>query len=310
MALTEAYKGTDLVGWHGKIERHLNELREKYDSQKNRDQADKIAEFLRMWRAHPITGSINIEDITPLEASASTLAVDKWKLSGYFTALRDRLRAIIASAQELPDGAEPPPATGRSTRMSPGRPPSTFGAEKMPGEADKFAPDVKFDAKQRKAAQDQTPDNPEAEAPEPDEFKESVSVQSARYLSTRYGQPLTLSEVQSNTKLNYALSQGWLTYSYDTGYYYGRLGEDIMNAATDAYDIGDTVITTHNGKPITGSVSRKRPDGSYELSFSKDERDAPVATTPFKKDQLRKSTDKDTATAHNLYGNQWPTSKP
>lgn len=309
MALTEAYRSTDLVGWHGKIERHLEGLRAKYDSQKNRDQADKLAEFLRMWRAHPITGSINIEDLAPLEAAASAYAVDKWKLGNYFTALRDRIRSIIASVQELPDGIDAPSPTGRSTRMSPGRPPSTFGAETSPGQADKFAPDLKHNAKMAKERNSTEPE-PELEGPGvPGEFKESLPIQAARYITAHHGEPLCLSEVQASPILSFARGMGWLKYSYDTGFYYGQISEEMTNTA-DSYDIGDTVITTHNGKPIAGTVSRKRPDGSYELSFDKNERDKPDGATPFKKDQLRKSTDKDKMSAHSLYGNQWPTSKP
>lgn len=311
MQVSEKYSGTSLVGWHGKIERHLVELRDKYDGQHNRQYRDKIDEFLRLWRSYPITGSVNIEEIAPLEAAASTLAVDSWQLTSYFTAVRDKLRAIIASEQELPDvGTDFKPS--RSFVPSRPGPPSTYGAETNPGDAEKFGPDEKFRKKNAEKSAEGEESAP-VEAPAEPGFKESLDIQSARRLISSKS-PMSVFAVQESNLLRHAVSRGWLRYSYDTGYYHiSNLNEAMATA--DNYDVGDQVITSHNGKPVVGTVSKRNPDGTYQLSFDSKlpTQDKPEPTKAFSKDQLRKNDNKapgtikqpgtgTTAAAHNLYG--------
>jgi hypothetical protein len=136
--IAEAFRGSDIVVWHGTIERQLVDLVEKYRSEKNTPDASKVDQFLQTWRAHKITGSLNIDEIIPLETASAQLAVDVWKSATYFGSLRDRLRQIIASEQELPritvqpKAPRPQPPTGRFAAQK--EEPGTPEANPKPGE--------------------------------------------------------------------------------------------------------------------------------------------------------------------------------
>lgn len=127
VALLEAYSGTAVVQWHGNIERQVLDKIEQAEDNRNTVYADKLREFLKIWREHEITGSINIEDLQPLLSAAKVLSVDPWNLSNYFSNLRDQLRKLIAAAEALPMmGPEEPTPPGRG---SPSAPPPSFGPE-------------------------------------------------------------------------------------------------------------------------------------------------------------------------------------
>ena len=98
--LLEAYSGTAIVQWYGNIERQLGRLLDDAEKGRNWPYADKVREFLRIWRDNEITGSLNRETLDILKSAADVLAVDSWNLKNYFSNLRDQLRKLIAS--ELP----------------------------------------------------------------------------------------------------------------------------------------------------------------------------------------------------------------
>jgi len=101
--LGEMYSGQDIVAWHGRIERQLMDNIEEYEAAKNPGYSDKLRAFLvDVWRLHPITGSINVETLDALLTAAGVLAVDPWKMQNYFSNLRDQLRKLKASVEELP----------------------------------------------------------------------------------------------------------------------------------------------------------------------------------------------------------------
>jgi hypothetical protein len=102
----EAYEGKDIVLWHGKIEGQLNNMLTDAEKSRNYPYADKLREFLRIWRSNEISGSINRETIETLKSASDILAVDTWDLSSYFRSLRDQLRVLIASEEELPRGSD------------------------------------------------------------------------------------------------------------------------------------------------------------------------------------------------------------
>jgi len=104
--LVEAFAGTAVVGWHGKIERQLVNLLNDAEKGRNYAYADKVREFLKIWRANEITGSINRETLEILKSAADILSVDQWNLSAYFGSLKDQLKVLIASEEQLPRGAE------------------------------------------------------------------------------------------------------------------------------------------------------------------------------------------------------------
>jgi hypothetical protein len=90
--MLEAFAGTAVVGWHGKIERQLVNLLNDNEKSRNFAYADKIREFLKIWRANEITGSINRETLEILKSAADILSVDQWDMSAYFSSLKDQLR--------------------------------------------------------------------------------------------------------------------------------------------------------------------------------------------------------------------------
>jgi len=106
--LHESFAGTGIVKWQGKIEGQLVNLLAEAEKGRNYPYADKIREFLKIWRANEITGSINRETLEILKSAADILAVDQWNFSGYFRSLKDALKVLIASEEQLPRGMEEP----------------------------------------------------------------------------------------------------------------------------------------------------------------------------------------------------------
>jgi hypothetical protein len=143
--LLEQYSGAAVVGWHGKIERQLVNALDDAEKGRNYVYADKVREFLRIWRQNEITGSVNRETLETLKAAADVLAVDNWNLQSYFSSLRDQLRILVASEEELPRGTDMnqnEPSAGMPS-MGGGAPPMSpeFGPEKdMPGEGTEGEP--------------------------------------------------------------------------------------------------------------------------------------------------------------------------
>lgn len=103
-AILEAYSGASIALWWGNIERQIKGFIEDNEGSRNFNYVSKFENFLRIWRQYPLSGSINRETIEPLIAATSTLAVDGWKPSQYFGSLRDQLRVLMASEEELPRG--------------------------------------------------------------------------------------------------------------------------------------------------------------------------------------------------------------
>jgi hypothetical protein len=104
--LLERYRGTSVVGWYGSIEGQLERMEDRYRSAHNDEYADRLHTFLLTWRSHPITGSMNIDTLELLESASAQLAADPWQLRDYFRNLRDQLRKLIASFEELPAPGE------------------------------------------------------------------------------------------------------------------------------------------------------------------------------------------------------------
>jgi hypothetical protein len=134
--IAETYAGTAIVGWHGKIEGQL--VNHIADAEKGRNfvYADKLREYLKIWRANEITGSINRETLETLKAASDMLAVDNWTLDSYFRSLSIHLKVLIASEEQLPRGVDmnqndPMAGGGGGGRGAPPMSP-TFGAQKEP----------------------------------------------------------------------------------------------------------------------------------------------------------------------------------
>lgn len=140
----EAYQGQEIVAWHGRIERQLMDDIEEYEAARNPGYADKLRAFLQSWRQHQITGSINVETLDALLTAAEVLAVDPWKMQNYFSNLRDQLRKLKASVEELPVDAfsaarespappmGPPPGPEPEPEGAAGGGPAGGGAEEAP----------------------------------------------------------------------------------------------------------------------------------------------------------------------------------
>ena len=141
--IPEAYAGTAIVQWYGNIERQLTRMLEENEAARNFVYADKIRTFLKTWREHEITGSLNRDSIEILKGATEQLAVDPWNHGNYFSNLRDQLRKLLASEEQLPRVAGEPndkmggPGGGAGGGSLPPLTPE-FGGEKeapMPGQA-------------------------------------------------------------------------------------------------------------------------------------------------------------------------------
>lgn len=133
--LIETYSGTSIVQWHGKIERQLVNFLADAEKGRNFPYADKLREFLKIWRSNEINGSINRETLETLKSASDMLSVDTWDMASYFSSLRDQLRVLIASEEELPRGVDmnqnDPFAGGGGGGGAPPMSPA-FGAEEEP----------------------------------------------------------------------------------------------------------------------------------------------------------------------------------
>jgi hypothetical protein len=105
--LLEAQRGTLVVEWYGRIERQLVDLVNRFQTTRNYDNKAKAQVYLEIWRNNQLTGSINVEAINALLGPAEVLATDTWSESNYFAALRDQLRKLKASQEELPPIGDP-----------------------------------------------------------------------------------------------------------------------------------------------------------------------------------------------------------
>lgn len=100
--IVEAYEGTAIVQWYGNIERQLTRMLEENEAARNFVYADKLRTFLKTWRENEITGSLNRDSIEILKSATEQLAVDPWNHGNYFSNLRDQLRKLLASEEQLP----------------------------------------------------------------------------------------------------------------------------------------------------------------------------------------------------------------
>lgn len=133
-SILEGFSGSQVVAWHGAIERQIQAMISRYESSHNYDYVNKLRVFQNKWRSYQITGSINRETIDPLEAAADVLGVDSWRPAGFFSNLRDQLRKLVASEEQLPRGMSGPRGGGGNPPpgMGGGPPGSDFGAEEEP----------------------------------------------------------------------------------------------------------------------------------------------------------------------------------
>jgi len=134
--LTEVWSGVAIVQWYGNIERQVTRMLEEQEGSRNFPYADKLREFLKIWRENEVTGSLNRESLEILKTAADMLAVDAWNLNNYFSNLRDQLRKLVASEEQLPrvDMDQNDAARG---------PGGGAGRGSMPNMASEFGPEEK-----------------------------------------------------------------------------------------------------------------------------------------------------------------------
>jgi hypothetical protein len=135
----EAYSGQSIVNWYGNIETQLQAKLDDQEASRNYENADRLRAFLNTWRENEITGSISIDSIEPLKAAAEQQASAKWNMRNYFSSLRNQLRKLVASEEELPRGTEGglDPMSGGGGGSMGGAPPMSpdFGPEESaPGD--------------------------------------------------------------------------------------------------------------------------------------------------------------------------------
>jgi hypothetical protein len=135
--LLEAYSGASIVAWYGTIEDQLQRMLDDQEASRNFENADRIRAFLNTWRDNAITGSINIDELEPLKAASEQQASAKWPMRNYFSSLRNQLRKLIASEEELPRGIDTnqvDPMAGGLGRGAPPMSPDFGPEEEAPGD--------------------------------------------------------------------------------------------------------------------------------------------------------------------------------
>ena len=131
--VAEAYKGSDIVDWYGRIEQSLVRMIRDADTANNDTYSNRLTAYLRTWRNHPIDGSINRETVDVLHAAARQWAEEDWDFQTYFLGLSSSLSQLIASEEELPRGADmeqnEPPSGGHGGGGGSPPVPSDFGPQ-------------------------------------------------------------------------------------------------------------------------------------------------------------------------------------
>ena len=130
----EAFRGSDIVDWYGRIEQSLINLLNDAEKANNHTYAERLRAYLETWREFPIDGSLNRETIDVLIAATKQWARESWDLQSYFLSLQTRLRQLVASEEELPrdiDLSQNEPAMGGGRGGGGGMPPMSpsFGPE-------------------------------------------------------------------------------------------------------------------------------------------------------------------------------------
>lgn len=185
--MPEAYTGTAIVQWYGNIERQLTRMLEENEASRNFVYADKLRQFIKTWRENEVTGSLNRDTLVVLKTATEQLSVDSWNLANYFSNLRDQLRKLLASEEQLPrgdtelddkmggpgggapGGSMPPlsPEFGPEKEM-PGGMPGPAGAGDMPPEGEMPGPEQEIgpDGKPvKKPGEEEGLENANAEPP-------------------------------------------------------------------------------------------------------------------------------------------------
>lgn len=117
-----------MVGWYGQIERQLVNTVNRFQTARNFEAKSQAQVALDIWRKNELTGSINTDTVRTLLAMAEPLAVTSWTESNYFASLRDSLRRLIASQEELPPTDYGPPE--RRSRRPAGGGGGSLGADR------------------------------------------------------------------------------------------------------------------------------------------------------------------------------------
>lgn len=143
--LGEAYRAADMVTWYGRIERQITDMLDAARDDNNVQSIDFLNTVRGKWLDHPIDANMNIEDLEALETAVSWPAKIEWQHKKYFSVLKDQLRRVLASTQELPTV---PMDQGKGGKGQPGgarasasvknfeAPSQQFGQEEVPGEGE------------------------------------------------------------------------------------------------------------------------------------------------------------------------------
>ena len=132
VCLLEQFSGTAIVEWWHKIYDQLIKQEQEADKARNFAYVDKLRKFRQVWEENKIDGSINVEPLNTLYASASILGADTWNLASYFRTLATSLDVVIQSEQQLPRGVD---MNQNEPMLSPG------GGRGAPPMAPAFGPD-------------------------------------------------------------------------------------------------------------------------------------------------------------------------
>lgn len=161
--LGEAYRAADMVTWYGRIERQIADMLDAARDDNNEQSIDFLRTIHGKWVDHPIDANMNIEDLEALETAVAWPAKLEWQHKNYFSVLKDQLRRVIASTQELPTvpgggGKEDrggPTASASASATPPEEleaPNQQFGAEETPGEGEQPPEESEDDAEAQRIA--------------------------------------------------------------------------------------------------------------------------------------------------------------
>ena len=102
----EAFSGSAIVRWYNTIKFGIKEKIAKQEANRNQEYAALLRTYANLWDQNAITGSMNVETVKLLKASAEPYATMDWNEQKYFIGIVTSLDELLADQEALPNGVD------------------------------------------------------------------------------------------------------------------------------------------------------------------------------------------------------------
>lgn len=102
----EAFSGSAIVRWYNTVKFGLKEKIAKQEANRNQEYAALLRTYSNLWDENAITGSMNVETLKLLKASAMPYATMDWNEQKYFIGIVTSLDELLADQEAPPGGVD------------------------------------------------------------------------------------------------------------------------------------------------------------------------------------------------------------